>query len=45
MLTRGAVQRLIEPSEVPDLAAYLCSLSASSTTGASLLIDSGWTAK
>jgi 3-hydroxybutyrate dehydrogenase len=40
----GAVKRLIEPSEVAELAAYLCSPSASSITGASLAMDGCWTA-
>lgn len=44
MLARSAVQRLIEPSEVAELATYLCSADASSITGASLAIDGGWTA-
>jgi 3-hydroxybutyrate dehydrogenase len=44
LLARSAVKRLIEPSEVAELAGYLCSPSASSITGASLAMDGGWTA-
>jgi 3-hydroxybutyrate dehydrogenase len=44
MLAKAAVKRLIEPEEVAELAAYLCSPQASMITGASLTIDGGWTA-
>jgi 3-hydroxybutyrate dehydrogenase len=44
MLTRSAIKRLIEPSEVSELVAYLCSPAASFITGASLTLDGGWTA-
>ncbi|MBW8484822.1 3-hydroxybutyrate dehydrogenase [Actinomadura parmotrematis] len=44
MLARAAVKRLIEPAEVAEMAAYLCSPAASMISGASLTIDGGWTA-
>ncbi len=44
MLKKAAVKRLIEPSEVGELVAYLCSESAGGITGTALTIDCGWTA-
>jgi len=44
MLGAVAVKRLIEPEEVADLAAFLCGRSSASITGASLVMDGGWTA-
>lgn len=44
MLAQSAVKRLVEPGEVAELAAYLCSDHAALITGASLCIDGGWTA-
>jgi len=44
LLTRSAIKRLIEPSEVAELVAYLCSPAAGFITGASLTLDGGWTA-
>jgi len=45
MLEPAAIRRLLEPSEVADLALYLCSDSAAGITGAALDIDLGWTAR
>jgi len=45
MLTRTAVKRLIEPAEVAELVAYLCSPAADFITGTSVLLDGGWTAQ
>jgi 3-hydroxybutyrate dehydrogenase len=44
MLARAAIRRLIEPAEVAELVAYLCSPPASMITGSSLTLDGGWTA-
>ncbi|WP_275096608.1 3-hydroxybutyrate dehydrogenase [Sedimenticola hydrogenitrophicus] len=45
MLKNAAIKKLIEPEEVADLVAFLASDRASSITGSSLTIDSGWTAQ
>jgi 3-hydroxybutyrate dehydrogenase len=44
MLTPAAVRRLIEPEEVAEAVAYLCSPAAASITGSSLVMDGGWSA-
>ena len=44
MLAPAAVKRLIEPSEVAEAVAYLCSPAAASITGSSLIMDGGWSA-
>jgi 3-hydroxybutyrate dehydrogenase len=44
MLARAAIRRLIEPDEVAEAVAYLCSPAAASVTGSSLVIDGGWSA-
>ena len=44
MLARSAIKRLIEPAEVAELLAYLCSPPAAFITGASIALDGGWTA-
>ncbi len=45
MLTEPVIKRLIEPEEVAELAAFLCSEAASFINGASLTMDGGWTAR
>ena len=45
MLEPAAVKRLVEPEEVAELVAYLCTPVAAMITGASLSIDGGWTAR
>jgi 3-hydroxybutyrate dehydrogenase len=44
LLADTAVKRLIEPEEVAEAVAYLCGPQASFVTGASLVMDGGWTA-
>lgn len=44
MLTPVAIKRLIEPAEVAELVAYLCSPQASMMTAGSITLDGGWTA-
>jgi 3-hydroxybutyrate dehydrogenase len=44
MLAPAAVKRLIEPAEVAEAVAWLCSPSAASVTGTSVVMDGGWTA-
>lgn len=44
MLERAAMKRLLEPDEVAEMAAYLCSPAAASITGATMVLDGGWTA-
>jgi 3-hydroxybutyrate dehydrogenase len=45
MLTEPAIKRLIEPEEVAEVAAFLCSKEASFINGASIVMDGGWTAR
>ena len=45
MLTEPAIKRLIEPQEVAELAAFLCSPAASFINGSSLVMDGGWSAR
>jgi 3-hydroxybutyrate dehydrogenase len=45
MLTEPAIKRLIQPEEVAELAAFLCSKEASFINGASIVMDGGWTAR
>jgi 3-hydroxybutyrate dehydrogenase len=44
MLAPAAIKRLIEPEEVAEAVAYLCSPTAASVTGTSLVMDGGWSA-
>lgn len=45
MLEPAAIKRMIEPEEIAELALYLASDKAAVITGASHLIDLGWTAR
>jgi 3-hydroxybutyrate dehydrogenase len=45
MLEPAAVKRLIEPEEVADFVAFLCTPSGGVFTGAALAMDLGWTAR
>jgi 3-hydroxybutyrate dehydrogenase len=44
MLAPAAIKRLLEPDEVAEFVAYLCGPQASAITGASFMMDGGWTA-
>ncbi|SNS53773.1 3-hydroxybutyrate dehydrogenase [Rhodococcoides kyotonense] len=44
MLTESAVKRLVEPAEVGSLVGWLASADAGMVTGASYLMDGGWSA-
>jgi 3-hydroxybutyrate dehydrogenase len=44
MLAPAAIKRLIEPDEVAEAVAFLCSPAAASITGTDLVMDGGWTA-
>jgi 3-hydroxybutyrate dehydrogenase len=44
MLAPAAIKRLIEPGEVAEAVAYLCSSAATSVTGSNLVMDGGWSA-
>ncbi len=45
MLEPAAIKRLIEPSEVADFVAFICSPTGDVITGATLEMDLGWTAR
>jgi 3-hydroxybutyrate dehydrogenase len=45
MLTEPSIKRLIEPAEVAELVAYLCSAPAAFANGSSYLLDGGWSAR
>jgi 3-hydroxybutyrate dehydrogenase len=45
MLAPASVKRLIEPSEIAELVAYLCSDAAASMSGAAIPLDGAWTAR
>jgi 3-hydroxybutyrate dehydrogenase len=44
LLDRSPIKRLVQPSEVADLALWLCGPGTNSVTGASFTMDGGWTA-
>ncbi|MFC9647077.1 3-hydroxybutyrate dehydrogenase [Streptomyces sp. NPDC056937] len=44
LLQDSALKRLLEPDEVAEAVAYLCTPQASFITGTSLALDGGWTA-
>jgi len=44
MLKKAFIKKLIEPSEVAEIAAFLCNDAASTITGTSITADCGWTA-
>ncbi|MFE7662660.1 MULTISPECIES: 3-hydroxybutyrate dehydrogenase [Streptomyces] len=44
LLADSALKRLLEPEEVAEAVAYLCTPQASFVTGTSLALDGGWTA-
>lgn len=44
LLADSALKRLVEPAEVAEAVAYLCTSQASFVTGVSLPLDGGWTA-
>jgi len=45
LLTESAIKRMLEPEEVGEMVAWLCGSSASMITGASHLMDGGWSAR
>jgi 3-hydroxybutyrate dehydrogenase len=45
MLEPAAIKRLLEPAEVAEAVAYLCSPAADFITGTSIVLDGGWTAR
>lgn len=45
LLTESAIKRLIEPAEVASLVAWLVSDAAGMVTGASYVMDGGWSAR
>jgi 3-hydroxybutyrate dehydrogenase len=45
LLAHSAIRELIEPEEVAALVRYLCSPAAAMVSGASFIMDGGWTAQ
>lgn len=44
LLARTALKRLVEPSEVAEMVAFLCGPTSASVTGSSFVLDGGWSA-
>ncbi len=44
LLQHSAIKRLLEPTEVAEMVHFLCRPEASFITGASYVLDGGWTA-
>ena len=44
MLADAALKRLVEPHEVADAVAFLCTPTAATMTGTNLVLDGGWSA-
>jgi 3-hydroxybutyrate dehydrogenase len=45
LLVNSAVKRLVEPAEVAEAVAYLCTPASASITGSNMVIDGGWSAR
>ena len=45
LLSAPSVKRLLEPAEVAEMAAYLCSPAGSFANGSSFVLDGGWSAR
>lgn len=45
LLANSAVKRLVEPAEVAEAVAHLCTPEAASITGSNVVIDGGWSAR
>ncbi|MGV3713716.1 3-hydroxybutyrate dehydrogenase [Pseudolysinimonas sp.] len=45
LLTESAIKRLLEPTEVADLVAWLCGPTSGMVTGTSYVMDGGWTSR
>ncbi|MBS2938436.1 3-hydroxybutyrate dehydrogenase [Nocardioides sp. J2M5] len=44
LLASAALKRMVEPEEIADAVAFLCSPTAATMTGTSLVLDGGWSA-
>ncbi len=45
LLVPQAIKRLLEPEEVAEIVAFLCSDAAKGITGSQVAVDLGWTAQ